>query len=234
MLTTTTTNTAIATAEMLLPSCATPTTTTAAATFDAASDNALLEATREGSEIAFAEIVHRYRHPITNYCYRLLGDYETAIDLAQETFVRVYRARARYKPSHAFSTYIYRIATNLAISEIRRRRRRRLISLSSFFSRGNNNNPNGKSNVDGQDTVFDAPDARPLPDASLIERERQQTVQRAIATLPETYRVPLVLRDIEEHSYDEIALLLNANLGTIKSRISRARLMLRDKLASQI
>ncbi|HYY96553.1 MAG TPA: sigma-70 family RNA polymerase sigma factor, partial [Pyrinomonadaceae bacterium] len=96
-------------------------------------DHRLLEATRTGDEVAFAELVRRYRNQITNYVYRMTNDYELAVDLAQETFMRVYAAAERYQTSYAFSTYIYRIATNLAISELRRRKRRRLVSLSSFF-----------------------------------------------------------------------------------------------------
>ncbi|MDQ3322102.1 MAG: helix-turn-helix domain-containing protein, partial [Acidobacteriota bacterium] len=76
------------------------------------SDHELIEATKQGDEAAFAEIMNRYRSPITNYLYRFLNDYEEAVDLAQETFVRVYFALARYHTDYAFSTYIYRIATN--------------------------------------------------------------------------------------------------------------------------
>src|SRR5215207_9228113 len=97
------------------------------------SDHALIEATKNGDEAAFAIIVGRYRSPITNYLYRFLNDYEEAVDLTQETFVRVYFAIDRYHTEYAFSTYIYRIATNLAISEIRKKKRRKLLSLTSFF-----------------------------------------------------------------------------------------------------
>src|SRR5215212_8647259 len=96
-------------------------------------DHRLLEATKTGDEVAFAEIVRRYRNQITNYVYRMTNDYDLAVDLAQETFMRVYAAAERYQTNYAFSTYIYRIATNLAISELRRRKRRRLVSLTSFF-----------------------------------------------------------------------------------------------------
>src|SRR2546425_7928440 len=97
------------------------------------SDHVLLEETLAGDEDAFAELVSRYRNQITSYIYRMTNDYDGAVDLAQETFVRVYRAANRYQTSHAFSTYIYRIATNLAISELRKRKRRRLVSLTGFF-----------------------------------------------------------------------------------------------------
>ena len=97
------------------------------------SDHALIEATKNGDEEAFGRIIARYRNPITNYLYRFLNDYEEAVDLAQETFVRVYFAIDRYHTGYAFSTYIYRIATNLAISELRRRKRRSLFSLTGLF-----------------------------------------------------------------------------------------------------
>ncbi|HEV2913832.1 MAG TPA: sigma-70 family RNA polymerase sigma factor [Pyrinomonadaceae bacterium] len=189
------------------------------------SDHALLEATRAGDEAAFAELVGRYRHQITSYIYRMTSDYETAVDLSQETFVRIYRAADRYKASHAFSTYIYRIATNLAISELRRRKRRRLVSLTGFFQ---------SSDGSATPTEFNPPDDRPLQDAALVERERRGAVERAISTLPDKYRAPLVLRDVEGKSYEEIAAILQTNEGTVKSRISRARGFLRDKLKAYL
>jgi len=185
------------------------------------SDHSLIEATLTGNEDAFAELVSRYRNQITNYIYRLTNDYDASVDLAQETFVRVYRAAARYQTSYAFSTYIYSIATNLAISELRRRKRRRLISLSGFF--------NGHDDA-GKRCEFDPADLRPLQDVALIETERRAAVARHITSLPERYRVPLVLRDVEGRSYEEIAKILDMSEGTVKSRISRARALLRDKL----
>src|SRR3989440_11612714 len=98
------------------------------------SDHALLEGTLAGDEDAFAELVARYRNQITSYIYRMTNDYDGAVDLAQETFLRVYRAAGRYQTTHAFSTYIYRIATNLAISELRKRKRRRLVSLTGLVA----------------------------------------------------------------------------------------------------
>src|SRR3954464_6954877 len=148
-------------------------------------DHALLQATRAGDEAAFAVLVSRYRNQITSYIYRMLNDYDGAVDMAQETFVRVYQAADRYQTTHAFSTYIYRIATNLAISELRKRKRRRLVSLTGLLS-----------SEDGQEARdFDAPDDRPLQDVSLVDFEKRSVVKRAISTLPEKYRAPLVLRD---------------------------------------
>ena len=188
-------------------------------------DHRLLEATKTGDEVAFAEIVRRYRNQITNYVYRMTNDYDLAVDLAQETFMRVYAAAERYQTSYAFSTYIYRIATNLAISELRRRKRRRLVSLSSFFR---------EREAPSDTCELDMPDAGPLQDATYVEDERRAAVARAIATLPEKYRAPLVLRDVEERSYEEIASILQMNEGTVKSRINRARTFLRDKLQAYL
>jgi RNA polymerase sigma-70 factor (ECF subfamily) len=189
-----------------------------------ASDHALLEATRTGDEDAFAELVSRYRNQITSYIYRMTNDYEGAVDLTQETFVRVYRAADRYQQSHAFSTYIYRIATNLAISELRKRKRRRLVSLNGFF----------QSNDGAEAREFNPPDERPLQDTEMVETERRLAVQRAIGTLPEKYRAPLILRDVEGKSYEEISRILATSEGTVKSRISRARGFLREKMRAYL
>lgn len=183
------------------------------------SDHELIEAAKRGDETAFAEIVARYRSPITNFLYRFLNDYEEAVDLAQETFVRVYFAIERYHTDFAFSTYIYRIATNLAISEIRKRKRRKLVSLTGLFQ---------SEGDEARD--FQPPDEKPLAVDDLIESERARTIARAIAALPEKYRAPVVLRDIEGKSYEEVARILQLGLGTTKSRISRARGLLKEKL----
>ena len=191
---------------------------------DTTSDHALLEATRTGDEDAFAELVGRYRNQITSYIYRMTNDYDGAVDLAQETFVRVYRAADRYQRSYAFSTYIYRIATNLAISELRKRKRRKLVSLTGYF----------QSNDGSEPRELNPPDERPLQDCELVDTERRNAVQRAIGTLPEKYRAPLILRDVDGRSYDEIARILETSEGTVKSRISRARGFLREKMSAYL
>jgi RNA polymerase sigma-70 factor (ECF subfamily) len=188
-------------------------------------DHELMEATRAGDEVAFYELVRRYRTPITNYVSRMLNDYEMAIDLAQETFIRVFTNAHRYRAHHNFSTYIYRIATNLAISELRRRKRWKLVSLVAFFAP-----------TDGADegTDLELPDQRPLPDSELVDDERRLIVRRAVASLPEKYRSALVLRDIEGLEYEQIAEILRLPLGTVKSRINRARNLLREKLRAHL
>ena len=187
---------------------------------DKTDDHALLEATRNGDEDAFQELVRRYRNQITNYVYRMLNDYDRAVDIAQETFVRVYMHADRYQATYNFSTYIYRIAYNLAITELRQRKRRRLIPLPTFFS-----------DKDSQEIEVELPDQKQvLADDAMIDDERRRAVSKAIASLPDIYRAPLVLCDIEEKSYEEISEILGLPAGTVKSRINRARNLLKEKL----
>lgn len=190
---------------------------------EAASDHELLAAIRDGDEAAFQELVRRYRNPITNFVYRMLDDYDRAVELSQETFIRVYMSASRYQANYSFSTYIYRIATNLAISELRRRKRRKFVSLFAPFN-----------NEDGEPVEIDPPDANPLQDEAMIENERRKAVARAITSLPEKYRAAIVLRDVEGMSYDQIAETLNLSEGTVKSRINRARNLLKEKLSAYI
>jgi RNA polymerase sigma-70 factor (ECF subfamily) len=187
------------------------------------SDHELIDAAKAGDEAAFAEVITRYKNPITNFLFRFLNDHEEAVDLAQETFVRVYFALDRYHTNYAFSTYIYRIAANLAISELRKRKRRSLLSLTGLFQ-----------SQDGSEAEFQPPDQQPLADRTVIDAERDRVIAKAIASLPPKYRLPVVLRDIEGRTYDEVAEILNLGLGTTKSRISRARGMLREKLSSYL
>lgn len=194
--------------------------TSAAIPVEEMDDHGLLEATRTGDELAFQELVRRYKNPITNFVYRMLNDYDRAVDLAQETFVRVYTSADRYQATYSFSTYIYRIASNLAISDLRQRKRRSLIPIPSFFS-----------DRDGEEMEIELPDTRQvMADDAIIQDERRKAVTRAIASLPEKYRLAVVLRDIEGKSYEEISEVLGLSDGTVKSRINRARNLLKDKL----
>ncbi len=187
--------------------------------FENLSDHELIDATRNGEKDAFTEIVNRYRNPLTNYLYRMLNDYEEAVDLAQESFVRVYFAIERYHSKYAFSTYIYRIATNLAISEIRKRKRRKLFSLTGLRQAEGN-----------EEKEFQPKDEKPLPEDDLISDEEREVIEKAIAALPEKYRAAIVLREVEGKTYEEIADILELGLGTTKSRISRGRGILRKKI----
>lgn len=187
------------------------------------SDNELIEKAKSGNEDAFAAIVGRYKNPIVNFLFRFVNDYEEAVDLSQETFVRVYFALDRYHTNYAFSTYIYKIAANLAISELRKRKRRSVLSLTGLFS----NDPE-----DG--TEFQPPDKAKLQDTALQDRELSDHIAKAIAALPPRYKLPIVLREIEGLSYEEVSEVIGLGLGTTKSRISRARALLREKLTGYL
>jgi RNA polymerase sigma-70 factor (ECF subfamily) len=185
-----------------------------------ASDHELLAAIGQGDEDAFQEIVNRYRNQIINFIYRMVNDYDRAVDLSQETFLRIYTSAHKYQASYSFSTYIYRIASNLAISELRQRKRRQWISIFSPF--GNRDDDNERE--------MEFPDAQPLQDETMIDGERRKAVAQAIQSLPEKYKLTLVLRDVEGLSYERITEITGLSEGTVKSRINRARNLLRDKL----
>lgn len=172
-----------------------------------------------GSEAAFATVVDRYKHRLQNIIYRYIRDSQRAEDLAQEAFIRVYLHRERYRKTGKFSTWIFTIAVNLAKNEIRRKvRLRDVLSLDHLAELLGGGDPGIRD------------ETQPSPDR---QAERGQTTERvagAIAKLPEVYREALVLRDIEGLAYEEIAEILNVPGGTVRSRINRARLMLKDKL----
>ena len=172
----------------------------------------------EEDERAFPELVRRYQGRVMNLISRVLNDRECADDLAQEVFVRVFVHRRNYRRGSKFSTWLFTIAANLAKNEIRRRvRRRNWFSLDALIEQFSDSTIQLADRSEGRE--------------SRLEREQlQQEVGRAITTIPEKYRLSLVLRDIEGLSYEEIAVVLNIPGGTVRSRINRARSMLKRKL----
>jgi len=187
--------------------------------FSTSRDNALVSAYLEGNDQAFQILVSRYQGKLTNYVNTLVHDYELAVDLAQETFIRVFRYADRYRGDYQFSTWVYRIATNLAIDEMRRRERRGRFSLRNMI---------GLFEQDGKPLPI--PDVRPSPERTLDGKERLQRLQAAIDSLPPKYRLPFLLKEVEDLSYDEICKVLQISMGTVKSRIHRAKMLLREKL----
>ncbi len=188
-------------------------------------DDELMLKCKDGDKDAFSLIVNKYRTPLINFIARMGVDRETAEDLAQETFIRMYRAVPRYKVEAAkFTTWMYKIAVRLCQNELRNRRRRGRYMLKATIA-------GGEGDDDVHDIVANAPaHVSYRPDYQLQKKELYATVQNAIATLSEKYRVPLVLRDIQEMNYNEISKIMSIPVGTVKSRINRARLMLKDKL----
>lgn len=172
----------------------------------------------EDDERAFTELVRRYQGRITNLVSRVLNDRECADDLAQEVFVRVFIHRRNYRRGSKVSTWVFTIAANLAKNEIRRRvRRRNWFSLDALQ----------ETLKDSTVVLADPTEGR---DRQLEREQLQEAVGRAIGTIPEKYRLSVVLRDIEGLAYEEIALVLGIPGGTVRSRINRARAMLKRKL----
>ena len=167
---------------------------------------------------AYEVIVGRYRTRLYNCIYRMVHNTECAEDLVQETFLRVYRNRHNYKAISNLSTWIYTIALNLARSELRKRKRRQFFSLDS--------SPQENSSKEG----FELPDKGAGPGDHLEQNELGRAIQHAIDQLPEKYKSVIVLRDIEELSYDQIGEILRCPTGTVKSRVNRGRLRLQEML----
>jgi RNA polymerase sigma-70 factor (ECF subfamily) len=182
------------------------------------SDEDLMDRVAADDEKAFTELVRRFQGRVTNLVSRVLNDRECADDLAQEVFVRVFVHRRNYRHGSKFSTWLFTIAANLAKNEIRRRvRRRNWFSLDALQEVLN----------DSASVLADPTEGR----ERTLEREQfQQEIGRAIATIPEKYRLSLVLRDIEGLPYEDIAVVLGIPGGTVRSRINRARSMLKRKL----
>ena len=192
-------------------------------------DDELMQQCQQGNMEAFDLIVRRNQVPLVNFIARFLGDPDSAEDLAQETFVRMFKAIKRYKSGAAkFSTWMYHIASNLCKNELRNRGRRGRFLVDSVTTESSS----GLEPIE-EDLIATAPAHVSLqPGNQLEQKEREHAVQSAISELPERYRLPLVLRDLQELSYEEISETLNLPLGTTKSRINRARLILKDKLRS--
>jgi len=173
-------------------------------------DDALMQRVREGDDDAFGEIVDRYKDSLVNYLTHLVRSRDRAEEVAQDAFVRLYRKASQYKQQERLGPYLFRIATNLVVTEIRRERRWSLLLPRLHAS---------------------TRQSAPSPDTNLFASEIQRQVAAAIDRLPINYRAPLVLFEVEEWSYDEIAKALDVRVGTVKSRISRARELLRRHLA---
>jgi RNA polymerase sigma-70 factor, ECF subfamily len=189
-----------------------------APTIPSLSDEDLMVRVAEDDERAFTELVRRFQGRVTNLVSRVLNDRECADDLAQEVFVRVFVHRRNYRHGSKFSTWLFTIAANLAKNEIRRRvRRRNWFSLDALQEML-------------QDSAIQLADPTEGREVTLEREQLQAEVGRAIATVPEKYRLALVLRDIEGLPYEEIAQVLSIPGGTVRSRINRARGMLKRKL----
>jgi RNA polymerase sigma-70 factor, ECF subfamily len=183
------------------------------------SDEQLIALFQKGKGDAFDLLVERFKNPLMNYIFRYLNDYDECDDIVQETFIRVYQNKGAYKPVAKFSTWIYTIASNLA--KTRLYQRKKFFRLS--FDRRSENEENYKF-VDQRNNLED------ITDSILID----QIVQNALDKIPNKLREAVILRDIQELTYDEIADILKTSIGTVKSRINRGRNQLKDILGMSI
>src|ERR1700716_4598251 len=165
-----------------------------------------------GEERAFQELVERYQGRLLSFIYRTIGDREKAEDLVQEVFIRVYRHIHRFDRTKKFSTWAYTIASNLAKNELRNRSRNPLVLFQTM-----------KSNWDDEDRPLQFEDTTSRPDDLFRKRHLRELVAETVAKLPGHHRQGVVLRELEGKSYEEIAEIMDCNLGTVKSRLNRAR-----------
>src|SRR5690242_11837602 len=175
-------------------------------------DAAVVSAFLGGEERAFQELVERYQTRLLNFIYRTFGDREKAEDLVQEVFVRVYRHIHRFDRSRKFSTWIYTIASNLAKNELRNHSRNPLVLFQTI-----------RRNWEDDDRPLQFEDPGTRPDDLYRKRHLREVVEDAVEKLPLHHRNVFVLRELEGKSYEEIAEITNCNLGTVKSRLNRAR-----------
>lgn len=179
-----------------------------------ADDSAVVTAFLAGEERAFSELVERYQTRLLNFIYRTIGDRDRAEDLVQEVFIRVYRHLHRFDRSKKFSTWAYTIASNLAKNELRNRSRNPLVLFQTL---------RGTQSGDEEERPLQFEDSTSRPDDMFRKRHLRELVEESVAKLPEHHRQVFVLRELEGKSYEEIAEITACNLGTVKSRLNRAR-----------
>lgn len=177
------------------------------------SEEQLIQRAANGDGAAFSELMAQHESRMYAVTLRMCANREDAQDCLQDAMLRIYRAIGSFKGQSAFSTWIYRITMNTCLDELRRRKSRNASSLDNLLESG-----------------WSPTDESDVPERHAIVSEQRRTIDMAIAQLPEDMRAAVILRDIQGHSYDEIAAMLDANIGTVKSRISRGRERLRQIL----
>ena len=174
----------------------------------------LIARLQKRDEAAFEELIRQYEKKVYTLCFRMCGNSEDAEETAQDAFLALWRGIDRFRQESSLSTWIYRLATNACIDTLRRRKKQ-----------------SGSVSLDDEELFVDAVDTSPQPQETVEHREAQTLVQEGLSALPEEYRKVLILREIEGLSYTEIAESASIELGTVKSRISRGRSLLRNFLS---
>jgi len=180
----------------------------------------LIERCLEGDEKAFEELLEKYRKPVYSICYRMVGNRADSEDIAQEVFIRVFSVLDRYDPSYRFSSWIFRITSNLCIDFLRRRRNGHF-SLDQPIDYGESEMPRQLPSKDAG------------PDREVESAEMMAALEEVIGTLPDHYRAIVIFRHQEQLSYEEISEILGIPLGTVKARIHRARNMIKDSFKNK-
>src|SRR5215471_18418398 len=180
----------------------------------AVTDRELVATAVSGFEGCFEELVRRYQRPISAYVYRMVGDYESALDLTQEIFIKVYNSLRRYRSEFKFSTWIYKIAHNSAVDHLRRTSTRE----QSLITGG-----------EGEHYELPIESSRLSPEQESEQKERRSEIESVVRTLPATYRELITLRHSQDLTYEEIVEVTGLPLGTVKNRLFRAREMMRQQ-----
>jgi len=185
------------------------------------SEKHLLERAKKGDIAAFELLVEGYQKKAFNIAYRMLGNYDDANDLVQETFIRIFKSIKNFKEQSSFSTWVYRITTNVCLDELRKRKNKNFVSIDEDIK------------LDDSDVKRQIESDAPTPEETLERKEIKKIVGDAIGELSEEHRLVVVLRDIQGFSYEEIARITKCPEGTVKSRINRARQALKEVLKTK-
>lgn len=180
-------------------------------------DELLIRRAQRGDADAFEQLLLEHQKNVYNLCYRMAGNLDDAMDLSQETFLRAWRCLDQYQFASAFSTWLYRLCSNICIDFLRRRRRQQTVPLTF-------------EDADGEEQTYAVPDAQPLPEEQVELKLTREILQAAMAQLLPEHRAVLQLRVVNEMSYEQIADVLDIQIGTVKSRLSRARNQLKKIL----
>ena len=179
------------------------------------SDEQLMSLFQGGDENAYIELVNRYKDKLINFIFNYLGDLESSEDVVQETMIKLYQKKHYYKEIAKFSTWLYTIAKNLANTELRKRKQRKTTLLSQFSK---------------DDKTYELPSNDPEPGQDIQTDIVNKIIRNAVDRLSEKFKIVIVLRDIQGLSYEDISEIINVPIGTVKSRINRARLQLQVEL----
>ena len=182
----------------------------------------LVAKSKKGNLDAFEELISAYERKAYNIAYRMMGNEEDAKDMAQEAFIKIYKSIQNFREESSFSTWLYRIVTNVCLDELRKRKKDKLVPLELSIE------------TEKGTAIVELSAERETPEDIYERVEKRHLIQNSISSLGEDYKTVIILRDIQGFGYEEIATMLNCSLGTIKSRINRARNLLKEKLRYQL